>query len=80
MPGATHLPKTNPEQAASAPSQLTEEEFRRWKAAHLDEQGKSDAVDQEAQRRADIAAGIVSIEEMTGRELAEHHPELFDGY
>lgn len=76
MPGAV----CPPERAPNATSQLTEHEFRQWKVAQMHEQGKPGVMEQEAQRRADVAAGHIPIEELTGRELAEHHPEVFEGY
>jgi hypothetical protein len=61
------------------PPKLTAEDFKHWQT----EQSKAAAVIAEeklAQREADLAAGRIPIEDMTGKELAKYHPEVFQGY
>ena len=58
---------------------MTKDDFEQWKL-NQDAEQKAAAAAQLAQREADLAAGRIPAEEMTGRELAEHHPEVFDGY
>jgi hypothetical protein len=61
------------------PPKLTKEEFQKWQAAH--EAAQTAALEAKlAQREADVAAGKIPIDEMTGKELAKHHPEVFQGY
>lgn len=67
MPGVLDEPK------------LTAEQFRRWKAEKEVTQRLA-AQEAEAKRREDILAGRIPLEELTGKELAEHHPEVFEGY
>ncbi|KAK9812603.1 hypothetical protein WJX72_000366 [[Myrmecia] bisecta] len=67
MPGA---PDQQP------PPALSKEQFQRWKACR-DLEREQKAQEAAAQRRADIEAGRV---QMTGKELYEHHPELFEDY
>lgn len=57
---------------------LTPAEFQAWL------QGKGAAQEQAAaavaEREAAIQAGSIPVEQLTGRELYAHHPEVFDGY
>lgn len=64
--------------AAPGPK-LTPAEFAAWQAAEKAER-QADAEAAAAQRQADVAAGNVPLDDMTGKELAEHHPEVFKGY
>ena len=58
---------------------LTKDQFENWKAAQDAEKDAAVAAEA-AQRQADLLSGKIPIEEMTGKELAEYHPELFRGY
>jgi hypothetical protein len=58
---------------------MTKDQFEQWKAAQEGERKAAEAA-QIAQRRADLAEGRIPLDEMTGRELAEYHPEVFQGY
>jgi hypothetical protein len=58
---------------------LSLEQFAQWKA--LREQEKQQEVKRLAEQRVvDIKSGRIPLDELTGRELAEHHPEVFQGY
>jgi hypothetical protein len=68
-----------PEAPSVPPHALTAEEWARWKA----EQAAQRELQQEAsrvQRAADLASGRVPVDEMTGKELHQYHPELFENY
>ena len=60
-------------------TKITAAEFAKWKEKREKEafQAREAAA---AQRREAIKAGRVGIEQLTGRELFEYHPELFEGY
>ena len=58
---------------------LTPEEFAAWQTAEKAER-QADAQAAAAQRQADLTAGKIPLDEMTGRELADHRPEVFRGY
>jgi hypothetical protein len=65
-----------PGPAPQAPAnRLTPAQFAAWKAAQ-------DAARQQAEaaRAAEVAAGAVALEELTGKELFDTHPELFEDY
>lgn len=62
-----------------SPPKLSKDQFENWKAAQDAEKDAALAA-AAAQRQADLLAGKIPLEEMTGRELAEHHPEVFQGY
>lgn len=55
---------------------LTPAEFLAWKTAKEQKKKEAEKTAQE-QREADIAAGTAAL---TGRELYERHPELFEDY
>jgi hypothetical protein len=61
------------------PPKLSKEEFERWHAVEKAEQNAA-LTAKLAQREADLAAGKIPIDEMTGKELAKYHPEVFQGY
>ena len=61
------------------PPKLSKEEFEKWQAEHTAEQAAALEA-QIQQREADLAAGRIPIDEMTGKELANYHPEVFQGY
>jgi hypothetical protein len=61
------------------PPKLTKEEFKQWQAGQQQEHAAVLEA-QRAHREADLAAGHIPIDEMTGKELAKHHPEVFQGY
>jgi len=71
--------QTDSDDEKGPPPKLTKEEFKLWQAAQQQEQAAALEA-QIAQREADLAAGYIPIDEMTGKELAEHHPEVFQGY
>ena len=53
--------------------------YNRWKEERQQQQAAAAAAAVE-QRRRDILTGRIPIEQLTGRELAEFHPEVFEGY
>lgn len=57
---------------------LTPGEFTAWLQSKgaAPEQAEAAA----AEREAAIKAGAVPLEQLTGRELHTHHPEVFEGY
>ncbi|KAG7672479.1 hypothetical protein Ndes2526B_g09002 [Nannochloris sp. 'desiccata'] len=61
------------------PPKLTKEEFEQWQVGQQQQQAAALEA-QIAQREADLAAGHIPIDEMTGKELARYHPEVFQGY
>ena len=74
MPGIQTIEPTE-----EGPPKLTAAEFKQW---HEEQEKERRAAEAEAiaQRRADLLANKIPVEEMTGKELHEFHPELFDGY
>lgn len=89
-------PKQQPAQDAAQPAQpaqqepqeaqqqqqqgpkLTPAEFQAW----LQSKGAApeQAAAAAAEREAAIKAGRVPLEQLTGRELHAHHPEVFEGF
>lgn len=69
MPGPRDVQPTDQE----APTHLTEREFKEWLANKQDALAAK-AEEQAAKREADIVAGRIPIEQLTGKELADHHP------
>lgn len=57
---------------------VTREEVRAW----LEDRAREKRMREECakQRELDIASGKIGVELLTGRELAVHHPEVFEGY
>ena len=74
MPGVEPTPPPDGGQP-----RLSEEEFRRWRQESGEARRAAEAA-AAAQRRADLDAGRVPVDDMTGKELHEFHPELFEGY
>ena len=64
-----------PEPARPGPH-LSAEQFAAWKASKQAHR----AFQTPEERERDIREGRVPVEQMTGRELAKHCPEVFDGY
>jgi len=58
---------------------LTQAEFQQWKQQQ-DELKLAATAAAADQRRRDLEAGRIPVEEMTGKELHEFHPELFEGF
>eukprot|EP00192_Tetraselmis_astigmatica_P023080 CAMPEP_0117674530 /NCGR_PEP_ID=MMETSP0804-20121206/15093_1 /TAXON_ID=1074897 /ORGANISM="Tetraselmis astigmatica, Strain CCMP880" /LENGTH=75 /DNA_ID=CAMNT_0005483417 /DNA_START=38 /DNA_END=265 /DNA_ORIENTATION=- len=75
MPGVPTPPQA--ERQGSAP--LTAEQFQLWKEQR-DQQAAQERRQRAAQRTADIHAGTVPLDDLTGKELFDHHPELFSSY
>ena len=63
-----------------AAPKLSREEFEVWKASQEAATILVAKREAAAQREADLKAGKIPLDEMTGRELAEYNPEVFDGY
>ena len=64
----------------SGPSRMTAEELAAWLQRREQPPTAEAAAAAAAARRQDIAAGRVPPEALTGKELWEHHPEVFDGF
>lgn len=58
---------------------ITPETFQAWQQQRGAPTAQSLAA-AAAARTAAIRAGTVPLEELTGKELHEHHPELFEGH
>jgi hypothetical protein len=58
---------------------ITPEQFQAWQQQRGMPTAQALAA-AAARRTAAIQAGSIPLEELTGRELHEHHPELFDGH
>lgn len=73
---------TTPSRHAEGTSQgpkLTPEQLRGWLRRQGAETAESLAAAAAARQQA-IREGRVPLEQLTGRELHEHHPEVFDGF
>lgn len=90
LPAASPKPAAAVEQQGLQPHQeqpqeppeepgMTAEQFQAWQAARLAATAAATA-QAAAAREAAIKAGSVPLEHLTGRELHEHHPELFEGH
>lgn len=58
---------------------MTAEQFQTWQAARMAATAAA-AAQAAAAREAAIKTGSIPLEQLTGRELHEHHPELFEGH
>ena len=66
------------QQPADAPK-LTPAEFLEWQRRKGVPTREAVAAAQAARQQA-IRSGSLPLEQLTGRELHDHHPELFDGF
>ncbi|KAL6771551.1 hypothetical protein ACKKBG_A26835 [Auxenochlorella protothecoides x Auxenochlorella symbiontica] len=67
------------EHSPPPPPQLTAEEYREWRQTR-DAERAARVAQHAVDREAGILSGSIPPEQLTGRELARHYPELFDGY
>ena len=74
MPGPREPTDIEPElDPSSVHTRLTAEQLKEYLAARQAALKEAESR-RKAEREANIAAGRITMEEMTGKELAEHHP------
>jgi hypothetical protein len=67
------------EQQPQQPQSMTPEQFQQWQQGKACV-GAAAAEQAAADRLQAIREGRVPLEQLTGKELHQHHPEVFEGY
>jgi hypothetical protein len=81
------VPLPSPQQAApqqsadpQQTSKLTAAQFQEFMQQRQQAPVAAAVAEAAAKRHADIKSGVIPHDQLNGRELHEHFPELFDGY